>query len=424
MLMVVGSSMLASTTARYATTAIKSASTKGSHRPPSSLAGSLVSIHPQWQLPATPQVLSQSSFGFHTAAILQSRFPAQINRISRKAHEKNLLKIAQLKAKLGPKYRPLGREKRVSPLTDVRSPSKPSQPPRPIPKPVRLSPFLASQANRRPLDIVPGGIDEVLEKSKELLEKADQESHAADGNKAASKINPANMSIRVRTSKPVVKGLANDETTLLRLPETYVPDLPVSVTDAIETSVRAHLKPRSKVSTAKPIDTTSETSSDIGSGLRVFEPVTAVGPFYRYGLTPSDVKAILSDTPKTLLMEGAMNSSDRTEEQAEMVRRIISLENGNESALRKFNIARSVEVFQRAPGDTGSPEVQAAIFSVRIDAINKHLSTNRKDKSTKRQLMKWVSKRERILKYLRRKNIATFVKTCQSIGVDPDTIRV
>ncbi|KAJ1340933.1 ribosomal protein S15 [Batrachochytrium salamandrivorans] len=376
--------MLASTTARYATTAIKSASTKGSHRPPSSLAG------------------------FHTAAILQSRFPAQINRISRKAHEKNLLKIAQLKAKLGPKYRPLGREKRVSPLTDVRSPSKPSQPPRPIPKPVRLSPFLASQANRRPLDIVPGGIDEVLEKSKELLEKADQESHAADGNKAASKINPANMSIRVRTSKPVVKGLANDETTLLRLPET----------------VRAHLKPRSKVSTAKPIDTTSETSSDIGSGLRVFEPITAVGPFYRYGLTPSDVKAILSDTPKTLLMEGAMNSSDRTEEQAEMVRRIISLENGNESALRKFNIARSVEVFQRAPGDTGSPEVQAAVFSVRIDAINKHLSTNRKDKSTKRQLMKWVSKRERILKYLRRKNIATFVKTCQSIGVDPDTIRV
>ncbi|KAH6565032.1 hypothetical protein BASA60_010050 [Batrachochytrium salamandrivorans] len=361
--------------------------------PPAVLQVALVSIHPQWQLPATPQVLSQSSFGFHTAAILQSRFPAQINRISRKAHEKNLLKIAQLKAKLGPKYRPLGREKRVSPLTDVRSPSKPSQPPRPIPKPVRLSPFLASQANRRPLDIVPGGIDEVLEKSKELLEKADQESHAADGNKAASKINPANMSIRV-------------------------------LTDAIETSVRAHLKPRSKVSTAKPIDTTSETSSDIGSGLRVFEPVTAVGPFYRYGLTPSDVKAILSDTPKTLLMEGAMNSSDRTEEQAEMVRRIISLENGNESALRKFNIARSVEVFQRAPGDTGSPEVQAAIFSVRIDAINKHLSTNRKDKSTKRQLMKWVSKRERILKYLRRKNIATFVKTCQSIGVDPDTIRV
>ncbi|KAH6571724.1 hypothetical protein BASA62_003733 [Batrachochytrium salamandrivorans] len=394
MLMVVGSSMLASTTARYATTAIKSASTKGSHRPPSSLAGSLVSIHPQWQLPATPQVLSQSSFGFHTAAILQSRFPAQINRISRKAHEKNLLKIAQLKAKARTQIPAFGSRE------------------------------AASQANRRPLDIVPGGIDEVLEKSKELLEKADQESHAADGNKAASKINPANMSIRVRTSKPVVKGLANDETTLLRLPETYVPDLPVSVTDAIETSVRAHLKPRSKVSTAKPIDTTSETSSDIGSGLRVFEPITAVGPFYRYGLTPSDVKAILSDTPKTLLMEGAMNSSDRTEEQAEMVRRIISLENGNESALRKFNIARSVEVFQRAPGDTGSPEVQAAVFSVRIDAINKHLSTNRKDKSTKRQLMKWVSKRERILKYLRRKNIATFVKTCQSIGVDPDTIRV
>ncbi|KAL5035946.1 hypothetical protein BDV3_004701 [Batrachochytrium dendrobatidis] len=367
-----------------------------------------------------PVQTAASCAGFHTGLVIQSRFPAQIKRISRKSHERNLLKIAQLKAKLGEKYRPLGREKRFSPHTDRRSPSQASQPPRPIPKPVRLTPFLVSKSNYRPLDIVPGNIDNVLVKSKAWLDEIKTTAESASASQSTSQ--SANMGIRQRAFKAEVKNVVNDHTTTLKLPNAAVSKVPESITSEIKNKVHSRLITKQSTLGSKVEDVKTESNST--PDLPIFEPTTAVGPFYRYGLTPSDVETILSITPEVLVNEGQIIDAERAEEQAEMVRRIISLENGRESTIRKFNIARSIEIFQRMPGDTGSPEVQAAIFSVRIAAIQNHLKINRKDKSTKRQLQKWVSKRESILKYLRRKNLSTFVKTCQSIGVDPDTIRV
>ena len=54
--------------------------------------------------------------------------------------------------------------------------------------------------------------------------------------------------------------------------------------------------------------------------------------------------------------------------------------------------------------DTGSIEVQIAIFTERINAISKHLEKNVKDHSTRRGLMKLVGKRRRLLEYLKSKN--------------------
>ena len=62
-------------------------------------------------------------------------------------------------------------------------------------------------------------------------------------------------------------------------------------------------------------------------------------------------------------------------------------------------------------------------FSVKIQALKAHLTANPKDMKSKRNHEMLLSKRKKMLKYLRRKDIAKFVKTCQLVGVEPDTIR-
>lgn len=54
--------------------------------------------------------------------------------------------------------------------------------------------------------------------------------------------------------------------------------------------------------------------------------------------------------------------------------------------------------------DTGSPEVQVAILSTRIDELAKHLKTHKKDNHSRRGLLKMVADRRTHLKYLERKN--------------------
>ncbi|NOT02026.1 MAG: 30S ribosomal protein S15 [Phycisphaerales bacterium] len=51
-------------------------------------------------------------------------------------------------------------------------------------------------------------------------------------------------------------------------------------------------------------------------------------------------------------------------------------------------------------GDTGSPEVQVAILTSRIQELTEHLKTHRKDHSSRRGLLKMVSRRTRLLRYL------------------------
>jgi len=54
--------------------------------------------------------------------------------------------------------------------------------------------------------------------------------------------------------------------------------------------------------------------------------------------------------------------------------------------------------------DTGSPEVQVAILSTRIDELAKHLKTHKKDNHSRRGLLKMVADRRTHMKYLERKN--------------------
>ncbi len=55
----------------------------------------------------------------------------------------------------------------------------------------------------------------------------------------------------------------------------------------------------------------------------------------------------------------------------------------------------------RGKGDTGSPEVQVAILSERINALTEHFKTHKKDNHSRRGLLKMVSQRRRLLDYLK-----------------------
>jgi small subunit ribosomal protein S15 len=58
--------------------------------------------------------------------------------------------------------------------------------------------------------------------------------------------------------------------------------------------------------------------------------------------------------------------------------------------------------FRRQDGDTGSPEVQVAILTTRVNALTEHLQSHRKDYACRRSLLMLVSRRRRLLDYLKR----------------------
>lgn len=67
--------------------------------------------------------------------------------------------------------------------------------------------------------------------------------------------------------------------------------------------------------------------------------------------------------------------------------------------------------------DTGTPEVQIAIFSKRIIELTAHLQKHPKDHSTRRGLIKLVGKRRRLLNYLVNKDIERYRKVISDLGI-------
>ena len=57
--------------------------------------------------------------------------------------------------------------------------------------------------------------------------------------------------------------------------------------------------------------------------------------------------------------------------------------------------------YRRAPNDTGSPEVQVALLSARIEHLSKHFADHEKDHHSRRGLLKMVNQRRRLLNYLK-----------------------
>lgn len=73
--------------------------------------------------------------------------------------------------------------------------------------------------------------------------------------------------------------------------------------------------------------------------------------------------------------------------------------------------------FRRAEGDTGSPDVQIAVLTERINALTSHLRSNLKDHAGRRGLLAMVSQRRRLLDYVRSKDAARYVDLITRLGI-------
>ena len=78
-----------------------------------------------------------------------------------------------------------------------------------------------------------------------------------------------------------------------------------------------------------------------------------------------------------------------------------------------------IEQYKTHPTDTGSPDVQLAILTERINELGKHCEAYKKDHHSRRGLLMLVSKRKRLQKYLSKLDIERYRALCSRLGIRP-----
>ena len=86
-------------------------------------------------------------------------------------------------------------------------------------------------------------------------------------------------------------------------------------------------------------------------------------------------------------------------------------------ALTKDQRTALIGDYRRAETDTGSPEVQVALLSKRIEELTDHLKTHGKDHHSRRGLLLMVGKRRRLLDYLRKEDIERYRALISRLGL-------
>ncbi len=76
-----------------------------------------------------------------------------------------------------------------------------------------------------------------------------------------------------------------------------------------------------------------------------------------------------------------------------------------------------IERFKTHSTDTGSPEVQIALISARIDYLTEHFKVHKKDHASRRGLLKLVGQRRRLLDYLKDKNLERYRALIKELGL-------
>ncbi|HEX7272666.1 MAG TPA: 30S ribosomal protein S15 [Casimicrobiaceae bacterium] len=79
--------------------------------------------------------------------------------------------------------------------------------------------------------------------------------------------------------------------------------------------------------------------------------------------------------------------------------------------------AKVIAEHQRARGDTGSPEVQIALLTARINGLTDHFKVNVKDHHSRRGLLRMVSHRRKLLDYLKGHNADTYRVLIEKLGL-------
>jgi small subunit ribosomal protein S15 len=76
-----------------------------------------------------------------------------------------------------------------------------------------------------------------------------------------------------------------------------------------------------------------------------------------------------------------------------------------------------IEQFKRHDTDTGSPEVQIALLTSRIEHLNRHLQEHKKDHHSRRGLLKMVGQRRRLLNYIRNTDVERYREISRRLGL-------
>jgi small subunit ribosomal protein S15 len=76
-----------------------------------------------------------------------------------------------------------------------------------------------------------------------------------------------------------------------------------------------------------------------------------------------------------------------------------------------------MEEYATTEGDTGSPEVQVAVLTKRINELTEHLKTHKHDHHSRRGLLLMVGRRRRLLQYLQKKDISRYRQLIERLGL-------
>lgn len=86
-------------------------------------------------------------------------------------------------------------------------------------------------------------------------------------------------------------------------------------------------------------------------------------------------------------------------------------------ALHPDEKAEVIAKFARGEGDTGSPEVQIALLTTRINQLQEHFAAHKHDHHSRRGLLKLVGSRRRLLKYLRTTDVQRYRELIAALGL-------
>ena len=85
--------------------------------------------------------------------------------------------------------------------------------------------------------------------------------------------------------------------------------------------------------------------------------------------------------------------------------------------ISKEKRAEIISAYGRKPGDTGSPEVQIAILTERINELTEHIKQNPKDHHSRRGLLMMVGQRRGMLQYLQKKDLEGYRELIKKLGI-------
>ena len=86
-------------------------------------------------------------------------------------------------------------------------------------------------------------------------------------------------------------------------------------------------------------------------------------------------------------------------------------------ALTKEQKQNVIDKFKKHEGDSGSPEVQIALITERLNTLGGHFKMHGKDHHSRRGLLKMVGQRKRLLSYLKKKDLESYRSLIQELGI-------